>query len=511
MRPNVLWILTDQFNANCLSFLGSQARTPNLDRLAAEGVSFSRAYCNNPICAPSRACFLTGQYVHTHGLFGNRVVEWPKREPNNLPLIFRQQGYRTAQIGKAHLPRQWVEEAYEHVRLVDVADAWPHDPESCHYFKHLVDEGVAGWYEDGSARPGSRGNLDGSAPANLPYKYSNEAYTGDETLKYLEHSQGDERPFFLAMSFERPHAPMTPAREYFDLYDPDEIKLPDSAVDWFERRFEGKPQFMLDRLRGGSLYPLAAEDPAELRQVLAAYYALITCIDMEIGRALDWLRAHGQYENTIIVFTADHGDFAGEHGLFHKNLGIYESLHRIPFLMKTPGGPRGERRGQMIESIDLFPTLCDLAELATPETVEGKSFAGCLEDATAPGKEEALAEWGWLEPIHRINALRTARYRLVYYSREQGGELYDHATDPGEVYNLWDSPEQAGVRFELLQRLFDRVNQYRAPLELADDLAANDRELYMPSRLVQFGKMDWEELKALYQSPRETRGPWPPE
>jgi choline-sulfatase len=506
-KPNILWILTDQYNANCMSFLGSQARTPNLDEIAAQGVAFTRAYCNNPICAPSRASFITGQYLHTHGLQGNNVATYPCRNSDTVSALFRRSGYRTALLGKAHMPRLWNEEGFERLRYTDLADALPGDPTSDHYFQYLVERGLAGWYEEGTPRPLSPGHLDGSAPADLPYEHSIERYTGDETLRFLQDSQSDERPFFVQMSFQRPHAPMRPAREYFDLYDPDEIELPPSAVDWFENRFAGKPQLIVDRLGQGCSYPLAHPDPFVLKRVLAAYYALITCIDMEIGRVLDWLRAQGQYENTIVVLSADHGDFAGEHGLFHKNLGIYESIHRIPFLLRIPAGPSNQRRAQIVESIDLYPTLCELAGLEVPGCVEGRSLLPIVNE-DAPGKEEALAEWSWGGPVARINALRTDHYRLVYYNREHGGELYDHRADPGEIHNLWDDPAYAAVQMELLQRLFDRVNEYRAASEFQDDVALSHERRWMPTELMHKRRLDWEILHDTYSQPVPARRPW---
>ncbi len=499
-RPNVLWIMADQFNARCMSFLGSQARTPNLDALAADGVSFDRAYANNPICAPSRICFLTGQYLHTHGLQGNRVCTWADGNPDSLAALFRRSGWRTGLFGKAHMPRIWNEEGFERLAYTDLADADPADPTTCHYFRRLDERGLAGWYEEGTARPGSPGHLDGSAAADLPYEHSIEHFTGNETLRFLENGD-DERPFFIQMSFQRPHAPIRPAAEHFDLYDPDDIELPDSAVDWFERGFAGKPEHLVEALRGGSTYPLA-DEPATLRRVLASYYALITCIDMEVGRVLDRLRETGQYDNTIVIFTADHGDFAGEHGLFHKNFGIYESIQRIPFILRTPDGPRGQRRRQIIESVDLYPTLCELCGLEAPDDVEGVSVMSVVKNADAAGKAEALCEWSWFGDPPRINALRTDRYRLVYYNHSADGELYDHETDPGEIDNLWNEPDHAAVRWDLLTRLFDRVNSYRAPLEMRDDKVIADRHRFMPAQVVQFGRADWDRL-------REACGPTP--
>ncbi|MFA6291615.1 MAG: sulfatase/phosphatase domain-containing protein, partial [Victivallales bacterium] len=220
----------------------------------------------------------------------------------------------------------------------------------------------------------------------------------------------------------------------------------------------------------------------------------------------DWLKRNNQYENTVFVFTADHGDFAGEHGLFHKNFGIYECLHRIPFIFKMPGGPRGERRRQIIESVDVYPTLCEIAKLPMPDDIDGTSFLSVVNNAGATGKIEALAEYDWFEPGKRINALRTDRHRIVYYDHKHGGELYDHESDPGEIENLWDSPAHQLLKMELLQRLFDRINCYRTPSSVQGDLRTEHEYSYMPTRLVQFGQMDWEILKKTYSTPVPKRG-----
>ncbi len=506
-KPNVLYIMADQFHADCMSHAGRQVRTPNLDGLAADGAVFERAYCNNPICAPSRICFVTGQYVHTHGVQGNRTALYPRRNSDTFPALFRRSGYRTALTGKAHMPRLWNEEGFEHLAYTDLIDADPRDPLTNHYFAYLDERGLANWYEEGTERPGQDGTLLGTHPADLPYEHSIERFTGDRTLAFLQEGRdaGDERPFLIHMSFQRPHSPIRPAREYFDLYDPAEIELPPSAVDWFERHFAGKPAHMVEMLRGGRTYPLANDDPMALKTVLAAYYALITCIDMEIGRVVQWLKDHGEYDNTIFVFTADHGDFAGDHGLFHKNFGIYESIHRIPFLFRYPGGQRGVRTREIIESVDLYPSLCELAGLQAPAGVEGRSFLPILRDG-AKGKDEALAEWSWGGGT-RTNALRTDRYRLVYYNRQAGGELYDHQTDPGEIENLWNDPAHADVRRELTERLFDRVNSYRAAQEMRDDAAIGRAERFLPGPLVQFGTVEWEQLRQAYSNPTPGRGP----
>ncbi|MDA3962609.1 MAG: sulfatase-like hydrolase/transferase [Planctomycetota bacterium] len=504
-RPNVLWLMADQWHAKALSCCGSQVRTPHLDAIAADGVLFERAFAVNPICGPSRASFLTGQYCHTHGLQGNNNVCYTGGGETNIGALFQRRGWRTALTGKAHLPRAWVEDGFEFIRYTDLCDADPRDPTTCHYFQYLCERGLDGYYEEGYARPGTVGENDGSGPADLPYEHSIERYTGDETLRFLRDGRDDERPFFIKMSFQRPHAPMRPAREYYDKYDPASIELPANSADWLENRFASKPEFIRKKLQG-SHYPYAHGEDG-LKRLIASYYALIEAIDAEIGRVVAELKEQGLYDNTIICFNADHGDFNGDHGLFHKNLGIYDSIQQIPFILRVPGGPKGVRRSQLIESIDMYPTLCEVAGLAVPAGVEGTSLLPIVYD-DAPGRDECLCEWSWGNgPVPRINALRTDRYRLVYYNHEVGGELYDHDQDPGEMFNLWLDPAYATVRCELQERLFDRVNQYACPLIMADDAHIAKANRYTPTPRLHGHGNDWPTLKAAIEARVPNRGP----
>ncbi|MBI4977393.1 MAG: sulfatase-like hydrolase/transferase [Spirochaetes bacterium] len=218
--------------------------------------------------------------------------------------------------------------------------------------------------------------LDGSGPTKHPYEHSIERYTGNETLRFLD-ERDTERPFFIHMSFQRPHAPIAPSKAHFGLYDPKRLTLPEGSSDLFRNGFAGKPRFMIEHIERHGTYPLAKDETA-LRRCLASYYALITAIDGEIGRVLDHLTESGDIENTIIFYTADHGDFAGEHGLFHKNFGIYESIHRIPFLLSRPGGPRGGRFDGLVESVDLYPTLCELAGIPLPAGRDGTPLSALM-------------------------------------------------------------------------------------------------------------------------------------
>ncbi len=456
-RPNVLWLMSDQHNAACMGHAGRNVRTPHLDRLAETGVQFTHGYCNNPICAPSRVSFMTGQYCHTHRHIGNDIYEYPQRNPNTLAAVARGNGYQTALIGKAHMVGEWDREGFEHLRYCDLCDAHRDDPLTNHYYKHLVDHGLADEYDLGSLPDGHPGKRDHWFVSPIPHEHSVEVWTGKETVKFLE-GRDRSRPFFAQMTFQRPHAPLSVSPERVDMYSPGDIDIPDSARDVFGRAFATKPEWQQRHVANRATYPYVPENEAELRKQLTHYFALITIIDEEIGRVLDSLRATGDLDNTIICYVADHGDFGGDHGLVQKNFGIYESIHRIPYLISYPGCPSGKSLDGIVESVDLYPTLCDLMDIAPPAGIDGRSLVPMIED-DAPGKDFAICEWSWMHPSTMIHAIRTPRYRLVYYGSDLEGELYDHETDPGELVNLYPDPAHRETRLELLESLFDQVMQ----------------------------------------------------
>ena len=492
-RPNVLYLMSDQHNARSLSCEGHpNVRTPNLDRIAERGVRFARAYCNNPICAPSRLSFVSGQYCHTHGFVGNNNFERADRNPDTLGARFRRHGYQTALIGKAHMIREWDEEAYEHIRYCDLCDADRRDPRKNHYFKYLIDHGLADQYEDGSLPPGHPARTEFCGVSELPYEHGIEHWTGEETLAFLR-NRDRTRPFLAHMSFERPHPHWMPAAEYADLYDPADIVLDESADDWFENQWAGRPEHIMKSVRNR----MSSMTRDRVKKALAHHYALITEIDMEIGRVLDFLESEGELDNTIIIYTADHGDFAGDHGMCMKNIGIYESIHRIPFLMAWPGCPKGKIRDAIIESVDLVPTLCELADVPTPEGMDGRSIVPELE-GTGGGKPFAICEWDFPAPQRFVNAIRTRRHRLVYYSHQLGGELYDHETDPHEMHNLYEDPDSQEIRLELLELLFDQINQYKRKSDFDRDRLLDQEDFFTPTRLLHKRCGKWSDILKLY-------------
>ncbi len=290
-RPNVLFLMSDQHNAGSMGCAGHpNVRTPNLDRLAESGVRFTRAYCNNPICSPSRISYVSGQYPHTHRVVGNNNFEFQDRNPATLGATLRRHGYQTAMIGKGHMIREWDEEAYEHLRYCDLCDADRRDPRKNHYFKYLIDNGIGDMYEDGSLPRDHEAISRKHAISGLPYEHTNEAYTGRESLEFLQ-GRDQRRPFFLHMSFERPHPHWMPAAEHADMYDPADIELGPDFIDWWENRWAGRPEFV-SKMAANRMGMFETID--ELKEALAYHFALVTVIDMEIGRVLDHLRETGE-------------------------------------------------------------------------------------------------------------------------------------------------------------------------------------------------------------------------
>ena len=459
-RPNVLWIMSDQHNANVCGYAdNSVVKTPNLDALASEGIAFTNAFCNNPICSPSRISFITGQYVHTHGYIGNHNAGRSASNPNTVAYAFRDSGYLTALIGKSHTVPAWDQESYDFIRYNGFCDADPANPLTNHYFRYLVGLGLADHYVEGieNRKPVVSEAYNGSAPWTLPYEHTVEHFTGEQTLEFLR-NRDEAKPFFISTSFLRPHDPYTPSPEFFGLYDPDEIRLPDNILDAREG-FGSKPAFLQtlatdafrNRERDVNRFGFAAGDARLLRRALASYYALVSENDHEIGRILSYLKEHGEYDNTIVIYTADHGDFAGEHGLMAKGFSIYDAIHRIPLVVRYPGCASGISSDAIVESVDIMPTLCQLANVPPPPALDGQSI---LDGQTINStKTAAFCE------ASGASAIRTQDFRFIYH-QSGAEELYDYRSDPGEMHNVCRDPAYADIKQDLVRELLSFTMSY---------------------------------------------------
>ena len=462
--PNILFLFSDQFNARCLSSAGHpDVQTPNLDRLANEGFRFENAYTQSPICTPSRVSFLSGLYPSTHGYYGLYGRE-PDQSMTSMFAYFQEQGYRTGALGKLHTPRYWIEQDCQFVY-----------DEFVEYPKYL--EG-AGLYDVNDNRPFT-GNRNGET-SSLPLEHACETVLAKQTIRFLR-NQGepadrgtDDSPWFAWVSFARPHSPLTPSEPFASMYTAEKVYLPPSADNEI---IKNQP----DRIRivPGTKKP---PRPGDVEKMLPAYLGLISQVDYGIGLILDELEVLGELDNTIIVFSADHGDYAGEHGLWSKYGGISSrAITRIPLIVRVRGNPEiGQVSDELVEAVDLYPALCDLADLPIPDHLQGKSFANLVGENPQPIRESTLTENA------QRKALATKNWRYVANIGNQPDELYDQNNDPWEINNLIDDSDYSDIAQTLKRQLFTRVTQARRPVTLMDSGAwhhAYDRDGRTPNPL----------------------------
>lgn len=433
-RPNIVLIIADDLN-NSLGTYGVPVRTPNLDALAARGVRFDRAYVQYPLCNPSRASFLSGRRPATTRVTTNGIH--PRAHMKDvvfLPQHFRQHGYFTARVGKIfHVSRNYrvnMDDPFSWDETIN--EPIPEGP--------LLDRFVVGRRRHFKRSMGEP--LDW-APIDVPDNRLGDGFVAGRAVEMLEHAVERAQPFFLAVGFRRPHLPWeTPAR-YFDLYPPDKIALPDEP-----------PDDSADIPRAALTY--APEEtqltPQQRREGMAAYYASVSYMDAQAGKVLHAIEALGIADRTVVIFLGDHGYHLGEHGGLWQKMTLFEEAARFPLVVAAPGRRGGVASASLVEAIDLYPTLVELAGLALPSGLEGRSFVSLLDDPQRPFRDAAVTEKVYRGPIGR--SVRTVRWRYTEWDEGRGGfELYDHDRDPREYRNLANDPAHAKTLAELRERL----------------------------------------------------------
>ena len=436
-RLNVLFIAADDLRNDLGCYGDPAAKTPSLDRLAARGVVFNRAYCQQALCNPSRASLLTGRRPDTLGIW-DLPTHFRRLEPDivTLPQCFKQHGYFTQNIGKIfHNWRQEIE---------GDPDSW-NVPAVMHFATHNSDTP----------------QVEGELPPDLaPGKYCecrdvpDEAYRDGriaaEAVKALREFKNDKRPFFLAVGFWKPHLPFNPPKRYWDMYDRRKISLPPNPDPP-----ENVPSVALHNGREllGSKGRDLSED--EVRELRHGYLAGISYLDAQIGKLLDELKRLGLTDNTVVVFWSDHGFHLGEHGLWCKTSN-FELDARVPLIIAPPKTKQaGAKTDALVELVDLYPTLVELCGLPMPKGLDGVSLVSVLNDPATSVKEAAFTQhprpaYYKGKPETMGVSARTAGYRYTEWRDFQTGrvvarELYDHAADPDENHNVVDSPPDPGA------------------------------------------------------------------
>lgn len=455
-RPNVLFILADQHNAKVMGHAGHpDVKTPHLDRLAAEGTCFENAITQNPICTPSRTCFHSGQYAHNHGIYN---LCGPKPELPNVYGHFRRYGYTTGAIGKIHCPENWIEDQVDFFRETTGSCSVGGSPE---YHRYLKENGHWEVHQRDETRVGLFGQSMDGYLNHLPFEATPEGYVVDQAKGFMGEAQEKGQPFLLHVSFPRPHQTYAPTEAFWKLYDADTLTMPPN---WKWDLKNKAPHLIATRQAClDNAEALCDVEPknydALCRRKMRGYLGNISMVDHSVGLLMEHLKALGLEEDTIVVYSADHGDYACEHGVIEKAPGICsDAITRIPYIWKFPGTVQAEQsQAAIAESVDVVPTLCRLAGLPQLETADGKDITGLLKGGSEVVHEIGVTEFAWSKSV------RKGDWRYVYYPREmfateypEGfGELYNVAEDPYEMKNLYFDPSHKDKALEMERDLMD--------------------------------------------------------
>lgn len=445
-KLNVLFIIADDLNCDLGAYGHHLVKTPNIDRLAKEGMLFTNNFCNFPLCGPSRASMMTGLYPDQTGHHKLRdLIRDHVPEAVSMSQSFMNNGYVSARVGKIY--------HYDNPR--GIGTPGHDDPASWNerYFPRGIDKDM----EDKifSLNPGSFGAVLSWLPAEGKDEEHTDGMVATKAVELLEKYAASDTPFFLGVGFYKPHTPFVAPRKYFDLYPKDRIRIPHVPSDY------------LSTLPGPAVRNLSVhKEQNNLSDSLAlcaiqGYYAVISFMDAQVGRVLDALEKSGLRENTIIVFTSDNGYHMGEHGYYQKNT-LFENSGRIPLIISAPNMKgKGRSSASIVEMIDMYPTLCDLAGITPPPYLAGKSLKPVLNNPKASVRGSALTQ------IEGGYTLRTKNYR---YSRwGKGGEnlieLYNRKDDPEEMENLAGQPEYKKRVTKLDRQLRERIKSASAKPE----------------------------------------------
>ena len=445
-KYNVLFIAADDMNNDLSAFGNAQVKTPNLERLAKMGVRFDRAYCQQPLCGPSRASLMTGLRPDTLDMH-TLAHELREKNPNVVTLgqLFRQNGYFSARAGKIY--------HYGNPGMIgtDAND----DPET--WDERYNPAGIDKVQEEkiiryGPNRKPRKDQLGISMAWWDPVSEDEEHTDGMVADKIVELiGKKKDEPFFLAAGFFNPHCPYVAPKRYFDLYPLDEITMPD--LEEAKADLTDVPPMAVQRDTKHWPYYFDKVSLEEARRCKQAYYACNSFVDALVGKLLDALEENDLLDKTIIVFWSDHGYFLGEKGLWYKRK-AFERSAKMPLIVAAPGLAAGKATALPVELLDLYPTLADLCGLTPPSNLEGASLRPLLEDPdTAVWTKPAVTQI-WHSPTAWGYSLRTERWRYTeWLEGEAGLELYDHNHDPEEITNLASDPGKADLMRNLSAQL----------------------------------------------------------
>ena len=498
--PNILFITSDQQRADCIGYERPQVRTPHLDALAAGGTRFSTCITPNVVCQPARASILTGQLPLTHGVWDNGVDLDPAIGARGIAGSLAKSGYATTFVGKAHFstkntfkptgtpeckksaldyPDDWYGPymGFQHVELASLGkfhrNRLPSDAPVIHRFEH--------WFlsHPGALEDWQRSLREVSGAAQtwfsaLPPARHSSAWVADRTLALIEQWKGSDQPFFAWASFPDPHHPFDCPSPWREMYEAKDMQLPahrtldlDKRPWWHRAALEGTPQIAdpeLAKFRQEG-FKVPPQSDAQLADMTANYYGMISHMDHHIGRILDGLRAAGLMDNTLIVFASDHGDMLGDHGLYLKGPMIYEGVLRVPMVMSGPGIPVGQVVSTPVSTLDLAATFLEVAGLRS-ESEQSRSLVPVVNGSET--RECAWSEWhvhpARLGVALQLRTVRTPRYSFTLELASQAGELYDLEEDPNQMVNRFEDAAYRQVVRDMTALIHQRPGAVRSDL-----------------------------------------------
>lgn len=453
-KPNILWICTDQQRFDTIHRLGNaHINTPNLDRLVDEGVAFTKAYCQNPVCTPSRASFLTGRYPRTTRATKNGNEYFPEDEVL-VPYILSENGYTCGLVGKLHLSaadgrveRRPSHDGYSMFKWSHgPRDGWGNDNA---YQAWLKEQGLS-WEKDYHGRNGG-----------IKPEFHQTTWCINESIGFI--GENLNNPWLLSINIFDPHHPFDPPSEFKKKYPVEDMPLPK----WKDGELDNKPFIQQQDYEQGGQGGLGPSCKTltdwEKKNYVSDYYAMIDLVDEQIGRLVNYLDETGQRENTIIIFHSDHGELLGDHGQILKGGHFYEGLVHVPLIISCPDRLLKNVQSQaLVELVDVAPTILDLVGIDVPNRMQGKSLLSILDGQCSPDihKESVYCEYyNSLPGVHQgvcATMYFDGRYKMVVYHGSDVGELYDLHSDPDEFDNRWADSDYQSIKNQLLLANFEK-------------------------------------------------------
>lgn len=444
-KPNVLFIICDDLNTHVSTSGYPHIHTPAFDELAAAGMTFRRAYCQYPVCGPSRASFLHGLYPQSTGILDNKSdIRHVRQGTVSMPQRFKESGYWTGAVGKVF-----------HNEKIDPGNvAWDQMRRFENDEMPMVTpirerfEAEHGSVAAGKARrkwrafyptiaSQTRGQQPGYGPTGLQDEQHRDGKNALQISKWLAENTNGEKPFFMACGIHKPHGPFLAPDKYFAMYPKADLKFTPASLEFWKT----VPKIAQTKRYKGFGFEFGVKNEELRREYMQAYHACISFIDAQIGNVLDALRKSGHWDDTIVVLTSDHGYLLGEKFMWGKVM-LFETCDRVPLVIRVPNSvgniattPRSSSEG-LVELVDLFPTLAELCDVPPPTELQGQSLTQMLRDPKSQGKEIAYTVVARGEKLGK--AIRTQRFRYTLW--HTGEELYDLKVDPHEQTNLANSP-----------------------------------------------------------------------